>query len=163
MQNNKAGKRGEEITPSNTTDPAGERERERERERNFFLAWLARDRAGLRQNLPERDAGRQRRPATKRERRRDDRLCRSGSAGERKYARERERERESAGAGSAGQRTTEKGDRICLSGKRRREEICRRERERERICRSGKRRTTDDGEGRPPREKPATSLTGEEI
>jgi hypothetical protein len=71
MQNKRAGKRGEEITPSNTTDPA------RERERNLFLAWPAGDRAGLRRDL-----------------------------------------------------------------------------------RSGKRRTTNDGEGRPPREKPATSLTG---
>jgi hypothetical protein len=35
MQNNRAGKRGEEIIPSNTTDPARERERERERE-TFF-------------------------------------------------------------------------------------------------------------------------------
>jgi hypothetical protein len=50
MQNKRAGKRGEEITPSNTTDSA------RERERNLFLAWPAGDRAGLRQNLPEREA-----------------------------------------------------------------------------------------------------------
>jgi hypothetical protein len=46
------------------------------------------DRAGLRRTLPERDAGRQRRPAAERERRRDDRIRRR----ERKYAGERESE-----------------------------------------------------------------------
>jgi hypothetical protein len=37
------------------------------------------------------------------------------------------------------------------------------EKERARTCPSGTHRTPEDGEGPPPREKPATSLTGEEI
>jgi hypothetical protein len=75
------------------------------------------DRAGLRRTLPERDVGRQRRPAAERERRRDDRIRRR----ERKYAGERESEN------------------------------------------LPERDAPDDGEWPPPREKPATSLTGEEI
>jgi len=75
------------------------------------------DRTGLRRTLPERDAGRQRRTAAERERRRDYRIRRR----ERKYAGERESKN------------------------------------------LPERDTPDAGEGPPPREKPATSLTGEEI
>jgi hypothetical protein len=75
------------------------------------------DRAGLIRTLPERDAGRQRRPVAERERRRDDRIRRR----ERKYAGERESEN------------------------------------------LPERDAPDDGEGPPLSEKPATSLTGEEI
>jgi hypothetical protein len=85
------------ITPSNK--PC-----QREREKPIFLAWPAGDRAGLRRNLPERDAGRQKRSAAEREAGEET----TESAGERgnmpEREREREREREFAGAGRAGRR-----------------------------------------------------------
>jgi hypothetical protein len=127
MQNKRAGKRGEKINPSNTTDPA--REREIERERNLFLAWPAGDRAGLRRDLPEREApdDRRRRRATA-EREAGDvtdrrqiselggtgqRWNRAGSAPESGNMPERGRERAS---GSTGRRTTHDGEISDLYG-----------------------------------------------